>query len=256
MSDGKPGFLAQLRSFPKTFWVANTMEIFERLSWYGWFTVMALYVTAPPENGGLGFTTEVRGALQGAIPFILYLLPVLTGALAERFGFKKMFIIAYLVMIVSYYSLGQFTSLSGFATAFLFVAIGAAIFKPVVVGTVARVTDESNSAIGFGIFYMMVNVGGFVGPEMTQVVAQHDSLAQRLPARLKDLVPQFGLPDEDDLDESLAVPLPVPQEADLLQRCGGQVLRLVQNQGHQSTASVHAHQVLLQLVDDAELVCR
>ncbi len=174
MSDGKPGFLAQLRSFPKTFWVANTMEIFERLSWYGWFTVMALYVTAPPENGGLGFTTEVRGALQGAIPFILYLLPVLTGALAERFGFKKMFIIAYLVMIVSYYSLGQFTSLSGFATAFLFVAIGAAIFKPVVVGTVARVTDESNSAIGFGIFYMMVNVGGFVGPIVAGVVRGWD----------------------------------------------------------------------------------
>jgi hypothetical protein len=32
------------------------VEIFERLAWYDWFTVMALYVTAPPETGGLGFS--------------------------------------------------------------------------------------------------------------------------------------------------------------------------------------------------------
>ena len=113
LENSKLGFFAQLKSYPREFWVANTMEIFERLSWYGWFTVMALYVTAKPETGGLGFSTETRGNLQGIVPFFLYLLPVLTGALADRYGYKKMFIIAYLVMIVSYYSLGQFTSLPG-----------------------------------------------------------------------------------------------------------------------------------------------
>ncbi len=164
------GFVEQMKSYPRTFWVANTMEIFERLSWYGWFTVMALYVTAPPNTGGLGFSTETRGNLMGIVPFFLYLMPVLTGALADRYGYKRMFIIAYLVMIVSYYSLGQFSSLPGFFMAFMFVAVGAAIFKPVVVGTVARVTDESNSALGFGVFYMMVNVGGFLGPIVAGVV--------------------------------------------------------------------------------------
>ena len=164
------GFFEQLKSYPRAFWVANTMEIFERLSWYGWFTVMALYVTAPPETGGLGFSTETRGNLQGIVPFFLYLLPVLTGALADRYGYKKMFIIAYTVMIVSYYSLGQFTSLPAFFMAFMFVAVGAAIFKPVVVGTIARVTNESNSALAFGIFYMMVNIGGFLGPIVAGIV--------------------------------------------------------------------------------------
>ena len=52
----------------------------------------------------------------------------------------------------------------------MFVAVGAALFKPVVVGTVAKVTDDSNSATGFGIFYMMVNIGGFVGPIVAGVV--------------------------------------------------------------------------------------
>ncbi|MBM3325203.1 MAG: MFS transporter, partial [Calditrichaeota bacterium] len=67
-------------------------------------------------------------------------------------------------LVPTYYLLGQFTSFAGFFMAFLFVAVGAAIFKPVVVGTVARTTDETNASMGFGIFYMMVNVGGFLGP--------------------------------------------------------------------------------------------
>ena len=170
MTDAKPGFLAQIKSYPAAFWVANTMEIFERMSWYGWFTVMAVYVTGSVATGGLGFSTEMRGTLQAVIPFFLYLMPVLTGALADRYGFKRMFVIAFSIMIVSYYLLGQFHSLPGFVLAFTFVAIGAAIFKPVVVGTVARVTNESNSATAFGIFYMMVNVGGFLGPIVAGIV--------------------------------------------------------------------------------------
>ena len=170
MVEHKPSFLAQMKSYPAQFWVANTMEIFERMSWYGWFTVMALYVTGSVATGGLGFSTETRGALQAIVPFFLYLLPVFTGAIADRYGFKKSFIVAYAAMIVAYYMLGQFTTLPTFFLAFMFVAVGAAIFKPVVVGTVAKVTDDSNSATGFGIFYMMVNIGGFVGPIVAGIV--------------------------------------------------------------------------------------
>lgn len=150
--------------FPGTFWVANTMEIFERLAWYGFYALSTLYITAPVIEGGLGFTSEQRGVIQGLIPFILYLLPVLTGALADRYGYKRTFFLAYAIMVPSYFLLGQFKSFEGFLFAFLLVALGAATFKPVVVGTVARTTDKTNSSIGFGIFYMMVNIGGFFGP--------------------------------------------------------------------------------------------
>ena len=170
MTEPRVGFVDQIKSYPRQFWVANVMEIFERMSWYGWFTVMALYVTGSTQTGGLGFTTETRGALQAIVPFFLYIFPVFTGALADRFGFKRTFIIAYCVMIVSYYLLGQFTTLPTFFMAFMFVAVGAALFKPVVVGTVAKVTNDSNSSTGFGIFYMMVNVGGFVGPIVAGIV--------------------------------------------------------------------------------------
>jgi len=174
VTKAKPGFLAQVKSYPETFWVANTMEIFERMAWYGFFFVSTLYITGSVETGGLGFSAEQRGQIQGIATFLLYLLPVLTGALADRYGYKKTLLLSFVMMAVAYYSLGQFFTFPTFLCAFLFVAIGAAIFKPVVVGTVARVTNRSNSAMGFGIFYMMVNVGAFIGPIIAGVVRGMD----------------------------------------------------------------------------------
>ena len=158
------------KPYPGSFWIANTMEIFERMAWYGFFSVSSLYITGPVSEGCLGFTSEQRGTLQGVITFILYLLPVLTGALADRFGYKKTFFIAYSIMVPAYFLLGQFSTYETFFLAFLMVAVGAATFKPVVVGTVARCVNSENSSMGFGIFYMMVNIGGLVGPIVAGVI--------------------------------------------------------------------------------------
>lgn len=151
-------------AFPRSFYVANGMEIFERLAWYGFFTVSSVYMTTPIDQGGVGFTESQRGALQGIIPFFLYILPVITGALADRYGFKKMFLLSFAIMAPSYYLLGQVSSFGSFFLAFFAVALGAACFKPVVQGTISLTTNEHNRGLGFGIFYTMVNVGGFLGP--------------------------------------------------------------------------------------------
>lgn len=150
--------------FPATFWVANLMEIFERMAWYGFFAVSSLYITSPLSEGGLGFSSVQRGILQGVIPFLLYLFPVITGALADRYGYRRTFLVAFAIMTPAYWLLGQFKSFPMFFLAFLLVAIGAATFKPVVVGTVGRTTDDTNKGLGFGIFYTIVNIGGFIGP--------------------------------------------------------------------------------------------
>ena len=156
--------------FPRSFWISNTMEIFERMAWYGFFTVSSLYITGAKADGCLGFTSEQRGTLQGVITFILYLLPVLFGALADRFGYRRTFLTAYILLVPAYFLLGQFKSYETFLLAFLFVAVGAAMFKPVVTATVARSTDASNSHFGFGIFYMMVNIGGLLGPIVAGII--------------------------------------------------------------------------------------
>ena len=162
------------KDFPGTFWIANTMEIFERMAWYGFFAVSSLYITGAVSDGGLGFSDEDRGILQGVVTFFLYLFPVASGALADRYGFKKMLFWSFLVLTPAYFFLGQFNSFYSFFLAFMLVAIGAGMFKPVIIGTVSKTTNDKTSSMGFGIFYMMVNIGGFVGPIIAGILRAWD----------------------------------------------------------------------------------
>jgi len=43
-------------------------------------------------------------------------------------------------------------------------AVGAGFFKPIISGTIARVTDGANSSLGFGIYYWSINLGAFLFP--------------------------------------------------------------------------------------------
>ncbi len=156
--------VSTIKKFPRTFWIANSMELFERWAWYGLFTVLALYLTQSTDTGALGFSQTQKGNIMGTVTAILYFLPIFTGAFADRFGYKKMLIIAFVILVAGYYLMGQFRSYTAVYATFLLVALGAAIFKPIVSATVTKTTDETTSSIGFGIFYMIVNIGGFVGP--------------------------------------------------------------------------------------------
>ncbi len=158
------GFIGLLKSFPRPFWVASAMELFERWAWYGLFAVLALYLTGSTDEGGLGFTHIEKGEIMSYVTSILYLLPIFTGAIADKIGYKRALIIAYILLGTGYYFMGEVTSFTNVFLVFLWVAIGAAMFKPVASAIVTKSTDERNSSFGFGVFYMMVNIGGFFGP--------------------------------------------------------------------------------------------
>ncbi len=156
--------------FPGAFWSANVMEIFERMGWYGFYAVSSIYLTGAVADGGLGFSSEDRGVIQGVVTFFLYLFPAVFGALADRYGYKAMFLASCVVMAPSYLLLQFPTSFWGFFAVYFLVAIGHGMFKPVVISTVAKTTTEKTGSMGFGIFYMMVNVGGFLGPIVAGIV--------------------------------------------------------------------------------------
>lgn len=157
-------FTRVIKRFPQSFWTANTMELFERWAWYGMFMVLALYLTGSRDTGALGFTQSQKGFLMGTVVAILYFLPVITGAIADRFGYKRVLIVSYAILTVGYFLMSVVTSYGGMFVVFLFVAVGAALFKPVISATISKTTDDETSSIGFGFFYMMVNVGAFIGP--------------------------------------------------------------------------------------------
>lgn len=167
-------FVKILKAFPQIFWIANIMELFERWAWYGMFMIFALYLTGSVDTGALGFSQVQKGVLMGSVVGFLYFLPVITGAIADRIGYKKVLIISYSILACSYFILGKVNSYYAVFIAFIFLALGAALFKPIISACITKTTTNETSSIGFGIFYMIVNIGAFIGPIVASLARQSD----------------------------------------------------------------------------------
>ncbi|HCV42791.1 MAG TPA: MFS transporter [Bacteroidetes bacterium] len=162
MSDTKSKGL--LKTFPPVFWTANVMELFERGAYYGMNSVLAIYLTNSVSAGGLGFSEQSVGFLQGLIYALTYIVPILGGALADRYGYRKMLLVAFSLLATGYFVTGNMSMYGAVFASLLVMATGAGLFKPIISGTIARSTNEENSGFGFGVYYWMINLGAFLAP--------------------------------------------------------------------------------------------
>lgn len=153
-----------LKKFSKNYWVAVFMEFMERGSYYGVMSILSVYMVLSIDEGGLGFTKEKVGIIKSVITPILYVLPILAGTIADRFGYRRSLMFAFSVMSIGYLLTGMVQSYEQVFLALILMVIGAGTFKPVISGTIARTTDESTSTLGFGIFYWSINLGAFIFP--------------------------------------------------------------------------------------------
>lgn len=153
-----------ISSFPRNFWTVIVMEFFERGSYYGVMSILSVYLVLDVAQGGLGFSKEGVGVIKSVITPLLYLLPILSGAIADQFGYKKTLIFSFIVMSLGYLLTSFSTSYYLVFGSLLLMVTGAGFFKPIISGTIARSTDESNSTLGFGIFYWTINLGAFLFP--------------------------------------------------------------------------------------------
>lgn len=158
------------RSFPTTFWVANTLELFERLAFYGSKAVLAVFLVEAVGLGSWGTT------LAGMFTWFLYSLPILAGTLVDRYGFRRCLLCCFAMFTVGYMAIGLAGMRAGqgvmdalgkgpyVVAALMFTAVGGSLIKPCIVGTVANTSGAETKALGYSIYYMLVNLGGAIGP--------------------------------------------------------------------------------------------
>jgi proton-dependent oligopeptide transporter, POT family len=166
------GFVSVIKRYNTTFWASNIIELFERWAWYGFYMAFALYLVNSKETGAIGLTQAQKGIIMGTGSMLLYFLPVITGAIADKVGYKRILYLSFTVYISGFYMIGSFESFGLMFFAFIWTCIGGALFKPIISAMIARNTTPETSSIGFGIFYMMVNIGGFIGPFIAGVLMQ------------------------------------------------------------------------------------
>ena len=166
--------------FERPFWVANITEIFERLSYYGAFASLALYLQEK-----LNFSTEQTGTLTGIFGGMVWFLAIFGGAAADRLGFRRALSVAYLILAAAYFLIGSIGAPwlapvrnvvpIGLFVGFILIlpALGVSLVKPCVVGTTARASKENVRSIGYSIYYTMVNIGGASGPYCASWAHRH-----------------------------------------------------------------------------------
>ena len=170
------------KGFTRAFWVSNTVELFERMAYYAVFIVLTIYLSSI-----LGFNDFEASIISGLFSGGLYLLPILTGAYADKIGFRKSMITAFTLLTIAYLGLGTlptFLESSGLVTygsttqfnglpqsserwiivpVLVTLMIGGSFIKSIISASVAKETTEATRARGYSIFYMMVNIGAFTG---------------------------------------------------------------------------------------------
>jgi proton-dependent oligopeptide transporter, POT family len=158
--------LTQFTSLPRSYWMVNVMELLERLAYYGVRVVIPIYIAQADEINGLHFTQMQKGTIFAWWALVQSLVPMFSGGFADRYGYKKTIAFSIGIKMVGYILMATQRDFIPFMFGCLVLALGTAIFKPGVQGTMCQSLSKKNSSIGWGTFYMMVNIGGFLGPPL------------------------------------------------------------------------------------------
>jgi proton-dependent oligopeptide transporter, POT family len=160
--------------FPRSFWTANVIELFERAAYYSMASFMVIYL-----HETLGMRPTVATLLNGSVLWgLIYFLPVLSGTLADKFGFKRSLTVSFVMISLGYAVMGNiqriWPALSGNMGAsaidytlpavlgIALIGVGGSVVKPCIAGTVQK-TAGLRATLGFGIFYMVINIGSMTG---------------------------------------------------------------------------------------------
>ena len=160
------GALAPVREkHPPGLFLLFGVEMWERFSYYGMRALLVLYMV-DKLHGGLGWSKEAAQKLYGWYGFLVYLLPVGGGILADRvIGTHRAMLIGSIIIAAGHFCLaipGPATFLPGLGL----IILGTGFFKANVstmVGQLYR-DDDARRDGAFTIFYMGINAGAFLGP--------------------------------------------------------------------------------------------
>lgn len=143
------------------------VELWERFSYYGMLGILALYLYRTAAEGGLGLPQEDALGIVGAYGGLVYLFAVVGAWVADRLlGSERTLFYSAVLIMIGHISLAVLPGLAGVGVGLACVAVGSGGLKAnatAIVGTLYSAGDERRDA-GFTIFYMGINLGGFVGP--------------------------------------------------------------------------------------------
>ncbi|KAA0019393.1 peptide MFS transporter [Antrihabitans cavernicola] len=164
--------------FGQPFALANLfgVEMWERFSFYGMQGILLYYLYYSVSDGGLDIAQSSATSIVGAYGGTVYLSTIIGAWIADRVlgSERTLFYSAFLIML-GHIALAVLPGVWGVGVGLVCVAVGSGGLKANATSLVGELYSEHDDRrdAGFSIFYMGINIGGFVGPLLTGFAQDH-----------------------------------------------------------------------------------
>ncbi|WP_348827317.1 oligopeptide:H+ symporter [Halomonas sp. RT37] len=152
------------------------MEVWERFSFYGMQAILLIYLYYEASRGGLAIDQSVAIGIVGAYGSSVYLATILGGWFADRvFGAERTLFYSGIVVMLGHIALAILPGVYGVTAGLILVALGSGGVKATCSALVGSLYEPGSPRrdAGFSIFYLGINIGGFVGPLLTGLLQQN-----------------------------------------------------------------------------------
>ncbi|MBU2995467.1 peptide MFS transporter [Cellulophaga baltica] len=167
----------ELFGHPVGLYVLFFTEMWERFSYYGMRALFVLFLVSETtsKNPGFGWTNKEALAMYGTYTMLVYVSSIPGGWIADKLlGQKKTVMLGGALLCIGHAVLA-FNSVASFYVGCLFIILGVGCLKPNIssmVGGLYKPKDERRD-LGFYIFYMGINIGGFLAPILCGYIGEN-----------------------------------------------------------------------------------
>jgi dipeptide/tripeptide permease len=144
------------KKLPREFWAVNASNLFERGAYYGMLAVFSYHLIY-----NVGIESWMVGILTGISMGMINFLPLISTALASKYGFKKLLLFSYTTLAIGYIVLGFGYSLALIFLAVIIMGTGSGFEKALIAASISHSSDEKNRDYAFNIYYWVINIGAF-----------------------------------------------------------------------------------------------
>lgn len=160
-------------NYPRGVIALSSVEMWERFSFYTMQSLLVLYASAKIVSGGLGWSDADALRLVGYYGALVYVSPVIGGVIADKVIGRKWAVLSGSFIMMCGHAALAFPGEKAMYLGLALLITGCGLMKPAIsamVGEFFKNSETSRKDASFAIFYMSINIGGFLGPMVGGVV--------------------------------------------------------------------------------------
>ena len=164
--------ISSVKTFPKEFWILNLVQMLEKLAYWSVLLQMPIYTSQKDVADGLHWEQYIKGIIFFVWAMVQNISPLFLGGVADKYGRRKMLVIAVLLIAFSYSILATQRDFYIFIAGVLILGFGSGMFKPAVQGAISSVLKKENSSTGWGIYFMLMNFSIIAAPPLSKYLRE------------------------------------------------------------------------------------